>query len=64
MRAVLAHGAGDFRLEEVPEPVLDGGAVVKFLAGCSGRLQDAWLLLVAELWSRHWLEGEPLPPPT
>jgi len=29
MRAVVAHGAGDFRLEEVADPVLDGGAIVR-----------------------------------
>jgi L-iditol 2-dehydrogenase len=29
MRAVVAHGAGDFRVEEVPEPTIDGGAVVR-----------------------------------
>lgn len=28
MKAVVAHGAGDFRLEDVPEPQLDGGAVI------------------------------------
>ncbi|CAN5741709.1 erythritol/L-threitol dehydrogenase [soil metagenome] len=28
MRAVVAHGAADFRVEDVPEPVLDGGAVL------------------------------------
>jgi threonine dehydrogenase-like Zn-dependent dehydrogenase len=32
MRAVVAHGAGDFRLEEVPDPVLEGGAVVRMEA--------------------------------
>lgn len=29
MKAVVAHGAGDFRLEDVPEPVLGGGAVIR-----------------------------------
>ena len=28
----MAHGAGDFRLEEVPEPTLDGGAIVRMEA--------------------------------
>ena len=32
MRAVVAHGAGDFRLEEMPDPVLEGGAVVRMEA--------------------------------
>jgi threonine dehydrogenase-like Zn-dependent dehydrogenase len=32
MRAVVAHGAGDFRLEELPDPVLEGGAVVRMEA--------------------------------
>ena len=32
MRAVVAHGAGDFRVEEVPDPVLEGGAVVRMEA--------------------------------
>jgi erythritol/L-threitol dehydrogenase len=32
VRAVVAHGAGDFRLEEVPDPVLEGGAVVRMEA--------------------------------
>jgi L-iditol 2-dehydrogenase len=32
MRAVVAHGAGDFRVENVPDPVLDGGAVVRMEA--------------------------------
>lgn len=29
MKAVVAYGAGDFRLEDVPEPVLGGGAVIR-----------------------------------
>lgn len=29
MRAVVAHGAGDFRLEAVPEPEVGGGAVIR-----------------------------------
>ena len=28
MKAVVAHGAAAFRLEDVPEPVLDGGALI------------------------------------
>lgn len=28
MKAVVAHGAADFRLEDVAEPVLDGGALI------------------------------------
>ena len=32
MRAVVAHGAGDFRVEQVPDPVLEGGAVVRMEA--------------------------------
>jgi threonine dehydrogenase-like Zn-dependent dehydrogenase len=32
MKAVVAHGAADFRLEEVPEPVLDGGAIIRIEA--------------------------------
>ena len=32
MRAVVAHGAGDFRLEDVPDPTLEGGAVVRMEA--------------------------------
>jgi L-iditol 2-dehydrogenase len=32
MRAVVAHGAGDFRLEDAPEPGLDGGAVIRIEA--------------------------------
>lgn len=29
MRAVVAHGAGDFRLEQVADPELNGGAIVR-----------------------------------
>lgn len=29
MKAVVAHGAADFRLEEVPDAVLDGGAILR-----------------------------------
>jgi threonine dehydrogenase-like Zn-dependent dehydrogenase len=29
MRAVVAHAAGDFRLEQVADPELDGGAIVR-----------------------------------
>ena len=32
MRAVVAHGAGDFRVEEMPDPPLEGGAVVSMEA--------------------------------
>ncbi len=32
MRAVVAHGAGDFRVEDVPGPTLDRGAVVRMEA--------------------------------
>ena len=32
MKAVVAHGAGDFRLEDVPDAALDGGAVVRMEA--------------------------------
>jgi L-iditol 2-dehydrogenase len=32
MRAVVAFGAGDFRVEEVPDPVLEGGALVRMEA--------------------------------
>jgi L-iditol 2-dehydrogenase len=32
MRAVVARGAGDFRLEDVPEPTLYGGALVRMEA--------------------------------
>jgi len=32
MKAVVAHGAGDFRVEDVPDPVLDGGAIVRMEA--------------------------------
>lgn len=32
MRAVVAHGAGDFRLEDVSEPALGGGAIVRMEA--------------------------------
>jgi len=32
MKAVVAHGAGDFRLEDLPDPVLQGGALVRMEA--------------------------------
>jgi threonine dehydrogenase-like Zn-dependent dehydrogenase len=32
MKAVVAHGAGDFRLMDVPEPQLDGGAIIRIEA--------------------------------
>ncbi|HKZ91951.1 MAG TPA: alcohol dehydrogenase catalytic domain-containing protein [Candidatus Limnocylindrales bacterium] len=32
MKAVVAHGAADFRLEDVPEPGLDGGALIAIAA--------------------------------
>lgn len=32
MRAVLAYGAGDFRLEDVPAPTLRGGAIIRIEA--------------------------------
>lgn len=32
MRAVVAHGAGDFRLEDLPEPGLAGGAIIRIEA--------------------------------
>jgi L-iditol 2-dehydrogenase len=28
VKAIVAHGAGDFRLEELPEPAADGGALI------------------------------------
>lgn len=29
MKAVVAHGAADFRVQDVPEPALDGGAIIR-----------------------------------
>lgn len=60
MRAGLSHLARralpDGSL--VGRGVLDGSAVPGFLE--SARPKDVWLLLVAELWARRWLDGERL----